>query len=234
MTRSLEESLQGGSPDWWALDFLAAAGFPATPGNVQVVVSWEYAESSGGGGMWNPLNTTQGGYPGETDFNTVGVKNYVRREDGVAANARVIRNGFYPAVVAGFTVGADPRAICDAITRSPWGTGHIALRGTVTPTPAVSKGEPMIVASPHKPTTQGRVAAATWSPDNPNVVVLTNGASIAHDVPSAFGTRTWRPPVTVGAHGIGITATVGADGRPDGKGIVLQDSMVGTFIGPWS
>jgi hypothetical protein len=184
--------------------------------------------------MWNPLNTTQDGYPGETNFNSVGVKNYASRADGLAANARVILNGYYPHVIDQFFTGTDPRATADAITASPWGTGHIDLRGPVAPPPVVAKGEPMIVASPHKPTVQGRTAAATWSPDNPDVVILTNGASIARDVPSAFGTRTWRPPITVGAHGIGITPTIGADGRPDGKGIMLQDSAFGTFIGLWS
>lgn len=234
MTRSLSESLGGGSPDAWALDFLAAARFAPTNANVQAVVSWEYAESSGGGGMWNPLNTTQGGYPGETDFNSVGVKNYAQRADGIAANARVIHNGYYPAVVALFTFGANARAICDAVTRSPWGTGYITLRGTVTPAPPTPKGEPMLIASPHKPSIPGRVAAAVWSPDAPDVVTLTNGASIAHDVPVGRQGRTWRPPVTLGAHGIGIAATVGKDGRPDGRGIVLQDSAGGTFVGLWS
>lgn len=234
MTTSLSQSLAGGSPDLWALDFLAAAHFRPTPENVRAVVSWEYAESAGGGGMWNPLNTTQGGYAGETDFNTVGVKNYARRSDGVAANARVIHNGYYEAAVAQFVLGSNARAICDAITASPWGTGYITLRGAQPVPPAVTKGEPMIIASPHKPTAHGRVAAARWNPDTPNVVVCTNGASIQHDVPAPDHRRMWRPPVTTGAHGVGIAPTIGADGRPDGKGIILQDSADGTFIGLWS
>ena len=208
MTRSLQESLGGRSPDQWALDFLAAARFPATPANVQVVVSWEYAESGAGGGMWNPLNTTQGGYAGETDFNSVGVKNYARYVDGIAANARVIRNGYYGAAVASFTMGTDARRTADAITASPWGTGYIALRG-VTPAPQpIGAHEMQLIASPHKPSIAGRTAAAVWDPADPNV--------------------------TVGAHGIGIAPTVGPDGRSDGKGVVLQDSAAGTFIGLWS
>lgn len=127
MTRSLEESLAGTSPTDWANDFLHRAGFPLTPSNVQVVYSWEYAESGGGGGMWNPLNTTQGGYAGESDFNSVGVKNYAVREDGIAANAKVIHNGYYPMVVGLFQLGNNAQAVVNAITASPWGTRHIQL-----------------------------------------------------------------------------------------------------------
>lgn len=134
MTTSLSETLGGRSPDQWALDFLAVAGFQATPENVRAVVSWEYAESSGGGGMFNPLNTTQGGYAGESNFNSVGVKNYATYSDGVAANARVIHNGYYKHAVAMFEHGSDARAICDAITASPWGTGYITLHGSAGPT----------------------------------------------------------------------------------------------------
>jgi hypothetical protein len=234
VTTSLAQSLGGRSPDQWALDFLAAAGFVARPEAIRAVVSWEYAESGAGGGMFNPLNTTQGGFAGETDFNSVGVKNFVRYADGVAANAQVIRNGYYPHLVYELGLGVDARAICDAVTASPWGTGYIALVGA-QPAPQPSpKGEPMLVASPHAPTLPGRVAAAYWAPGSPNVVLLTNGASIAHDVPGITGMRIWKPPVPAGATGIGIMATVGHDGKPDGAGVVLQDDKGDTYTGLWS
>lgn len=234
MTRSLAESLNGHSPDQWALDFLDAAGFVPTPENVRAVVSWEYAESGAGGGMFNPLNTTQSGYAGSTNYNSVGVKNYARYGDGIAANAKVIHNGFYPDVVAAFRYGQDARLTCDKITRSPWGTGYIALRG-VTPTPApIVEAEIMLIASPHKTPLAGRVAAAAWSSIEPNVVTLTNGASIAGDAAHGAGERRWAPPVTVGAHGVGIMPTIDRKGKPDGRGIVLQDSAGGTFVGEWS
>lgn len=234
MTRSLLESLGGRSPDQWALDFLAQAHLPATPANVQVVVSWEYAESGSGGGMFNPLNTTQGGYPRETDFNRVGVKNFATYIDGIAANARVLRNGFYARVVDAFERGNDPRTICDLITMSPWGTGMISLVGTpIVPTPIVGD-EMQLIASPHKPIEAGRQAAATWSPTTPNVVVCTNGASIEHDAASGPGARVWRPPIPPGKTGVGIMATVDRKGRTDGRGIVIQDSNGDTYVGLWS
>lgn len=234
MTSSLAESLQGHSPDQWALDFLAAAQFPPTPENVRAVVSWEYAESGAGGGLFNPLNTTQGGYPGETNYNSVGVKNYRQYEDGIAANAKVIHNGYYTDAVANFRIGEDARRTCDAITRSPWGTGFIHLVGETPAPPSPQENEMQLIASPHKPTLAGRVAAAVWNAAEPNVVTLTNGASIAHDAAHGAKERRWAPPVTQGAHGIGIFPTIDKRGKPDGRGIVLQDSAGGTFIGEWS
>lgn len=142
MTRSLAESLAGGSPLVWAADLLAAANEPRTPENLRVVVSWEYAESGAGGGMWNPLNTTQGGYPGETNANSVGVKNYVRREHGIAANARVLHNGFYPNILAALARGDNAQAVIDAIVTSPWGTRHIHLIGPVGPVPVPPAPKP--------------------------------------------------------------------------------------------
>lgn len=148
MTHSLSQSLGGGSPVAWARDWLTRANFPVTLDNLRVVYSWEYAESGAGGGMWNPLNTTQGGYPGETNANSVGVKNYVRRDDGLDANARVIRNGFYRDAVSWFANGTNAIATRDAIVRSPWGTkvlpllalpGPQPLEGTVQLTNATNK-----------------------------------------------------------------------------------------------
>lgn len=233
MTRSLSETLAGRPADTWAIDFLHAAGFSPTPANVQAVVSWEYAESAGGGGMFNPLNTTQGGYPGETDFNSVGVKNYPDWRTGIVANARVIHNGYYDQVCQAFQNGTDARTICDLITMSPWGTGPITLRGTpITPAPP-TVGETVLIASPHKPTTPGRTPAAFWTAALPNGVALTNGARIKGDKGHLAGAHLWAPPLQAGRHGIGIMATVGHDGRPDGRGIVLQDDLGQTYIGEW-
>lgn len=216
MTRSLSESLGGGSPDTWALDFLAAARLAPSPANVQAVVSWEYAESGAGGGMWNPLNTTQGGYDGETDLNSVGVKNYVRREDGIAANARVLHNGYYDRVVAAFERGNDPRTICDLITLSPWGTGPIALRGTpppVTP-PAqpVEVTEMQIIVLPGVGRPSGRDPLAVWDPAHPNRITLENGGRLKGDETTPIpNTRLWTPkltdgssPIPAGVKGLGI------------------------------
>lgn len=234
MTRNLEASLGGRTPEQWARDFLSAANFPPTGENIRAVVSWEYAESGGGGGMYNPLNTTQGGYPGETDYNTVGVKNYAHYGDGIAANAKVIHNGFYPKVVDAFRRGTDARLVCDLITASPWGTGHIVLRGSSSPTPEPVREPMMLIASPHRPSLPGRTPAAVWNPAHPNQVQLTNGASIAGDHLAGKNVRVWSPKLPPGVHGVGIMATIGPSGIPNGRGIVLQTADGGTYDGRWS
>lgn len=239
VTRSLAESLAGGSPVDWARDFLTRAGFPITGANLQTVVSWELAESGAGGGMWNPLNTTQGGYAGESDFNSVGVKNYASRDDGLAANARVIHNGFYPAVVARFMFGQDARGTADAITASPWGTGHIVL---VDPPPAPPAPAPKpevlemhVIALPQKGTPAGRDALAVWDPEHPNRIVLENGARLVGDEPSGIpGVRFWTPKNAAGAgeippgvHGIGIAPVHGRLGHVEA--VVLACTGANTY-----
>src|SRR4051812_11878264 len=64
----------GVDPVQWAKDFLTKIGAPITPSNVQAITAWEQAE--GTKAAFNPLATTQGGFAGETQFNSVGVKNY--------------------------------------------------------------------------------------------------------------------------------------------------------------
>jgi hypothetical protein len=67
----------------------------------------------------NPLATTQG-YPGATNFNRVGVKNYLTVDDGVAATYKTITNGLYPSVVAHIrSRGATPLNPAEMRT---WGT----------------------------------------------------------------------------------------------------------------
>ena len=83
----------GVDPVQWAKDFLTRLGAPITPSNVQAITAWEKAE--GTKAAFNPLATTQGGYAGETTFNSVGVKNYASYQDGLDANVQVINNGLY-------------------------------------------------------------------------------------------------------------------------------------------
>ena len=105
----------------WAKDFLTQIGAPITASNVQAITAWEQAE--GTKAAYNPLATTQGGFAGETQFNSVGVKNYVSYQDGLAANVKVINNGLYPNILAALQQGNDAMAVAQAIASSPWGTG---------------------------------------------------------------------------------------------------------------
>jgi hypothetical protein len=222
----------------WAEDFLRIGAFPLTEPNLQVVYSWEYAESGAGGGDWNPLNTTQP-WGNSTNFNSVGVKNYATRDDGLGANAMVIHNGLYPRVVASLLNGSSALATKWAIESSPWGTAFINLLPLPLPPdqPLPGVDTMQLVASPHKPSVPGRSPAAVWDPASPNIVRLTNGASIAGDQ-ATFLERHWIPPLPPGTVGVGIAATVHmsgfSKGQPDGRGIFIQDDHGDTYVGLWS
>ena len=58
---------------------------PITSENVKAITAWEQAE--GTAASFNPLATTQGGFSGESQFNSVGVKNYATtyRMNGIDA-----------------------------------------------------------------------------------------------------------------------------------------------------
>jgi hypothetical protein len=111
----------GVDPVQWAKDFLTKLGVPVTGPNVQAITAWEQAE--GTKAAFNPLATTQGGFAGETQFNSVGVKNYTSYQDGLDANVKVITNGLYPNIIAALQQGTDAMAVAKAIAASPWGTG---------------------------------------------------------------------------------------------------------------
>jgi ethanolamine ammonia-lyase large subunit len=107
----------------WAKDFLTRINMPVTSENVKAIVAWEKAE--GTAARFNPLATTQGGFAGATKFNSVGVKNYVSYDDGIAANAKVIQNGLYPNILAALQKGTSAMDVAQAIKASPWGTGGL-------------------------------------------------------------------------------------------------------------
>lgn len=140
MTTSLAASLPGHSPQQWATDFLTGIGAPATPKNVQTVVAWEQAESGGGGGLYNPLNTTQGGYNATGSINSVGVKNYATYADGLAATIHAFTSGAtqygYGKIRDALVAQNQPAAFA-AVNSSSWGTHSL---GGADITAAASSG----------------------------------------------------------------------------------------------
>lgn len=109
----------------WATDFLERLGVPITSENMRAVTAWMQAESGGGGGAFNPLNTTQGGFAGESDYNSVGVKNYTSYEQGLDANVKVINNGMYQPILDALARGSSAIDVARAIGQTPWGTGQL-------------------------------------------------------------------------------------------------------------
>src|SRR5207237_8354923 len=115
-----------------------ARGKRETAGNEQFLDTWQRYE--GGTALNNPLNTTQG-YPGATNYNSVGVKNYRTPYDGIQATATTLRNGRYDAILSALRSG-DPYAYADKIAVAQairtWGTGTFAevySQATITPLP---------------------------------------------------------------------------------------------------
>ena len=91
--KSVQTSGSSGSmsKEQWATSLLQKMNAPVTKENLSAILTW--MEREGGGGtttgigtagkktaMYNPLNTTLGGVPGATKFNTVGVRNYTSWE----------------------------------------------------------------------------------------------------------------------------------------------------------
>ena len=110
----------------WARDFLTKLNMPITSENVKAITAWEQAE--GTKASFNPLATTQGGFSGETQFNSVGVKNYADYEDGIDANVHALTNGRYANILSALSAGNSATAVAQAIANSPWGTGGGVLR----------------------------------------------------------------------------------------------------------
>ena len=105
----------------WAKLFLSALGAPDCGDNVLVVVAWEAQE--GTSAAFNPLATTHV-MPGATDFNSVGVKNYVSLEQGVQASVETLVGGSssygYGAVIDSLRNCDGASATAQSVNASSW------------------------------------------------------------------------------------------------------------------
>ncbi len=115
----------GVNPTQWSQDFLGALGMPVTAENIRAVNAWQQAE--GTAAAFNPLATTQK-WDGATNFNSVGVKNFLSYGDGLAANVDVIQNGKYPNILAALAKGTNAMEVAEAIKDSPWGSGGLVIK----------------------------------------------------------------------------------------------------------
>ncbi|HUI47735.1 MAG TPA: hypothetical protein VL119_03490 [Acidimicrobiia bacterium] len=116
----------GVDPVGWARDFLTKLQMPITSENVRAITAWEQAE--GTKASFNPLATTQSGFAGESQFNSVGVKNYASYQDGIDANVDALTNGRYTNILDALRAGNSAVAVAQAIANSPWGTHDGVLR----------------------------------------------------------------------------------------------------------
>jgi hypothetical protein len=100
----------------WQDLVLVGIGAIPTPTNRRALVLWGRTE--GGGGRNNPLNTTMPA-PGDSKFNSAGVRNYPDEDTGIRATIRTLQLRYYVAVVGALRRGT-LQDIYDAIHRSPW------------------------------------------------------------------------------------------------------------------
>lgn len=111
----------------FAYDVLARIGAPATRENVRVLVAWQAAE--GTRAAFNPLATIRSsGQPGETRFNSVGVKNFPTYQAGLDTTIAALQNGLYGDILAALQRGDSAQAVAQAIAGSRWGTGNLVVR----------------------------------------------------------------------------------------------------------
>jgi hypothetical protein len=108
----------------WAEGFLRRIGVPACRENRVVVVAWQVQESTRA--AWNPLATTRR-MPGSTDFNEVGVQNFVSLRQGLEATRRTVEHGLevygYGAIVDSLRRCDDALVTAEAIAASSWCPG---------------------------------------------------------------------------------------------------------------
>jgi peptidoglycan hydrolase CwlO-like protein len=108
----------------WAHLFLAKLGAPACPDNLVVVVAWEASE--GTAAAYNPLATTHD-FPGATDFNSVGVKNYPSLQAGLQATMDTLVFGAttwgYGAILSDLRSCAPAESTALSINASAWCRG---------------------------------------------------------------------------------------------------------------
>ena len=153
----------------WALDWCNYNGWATSDNNVKSSVIWIVSEGSNA--TWNPLDTTQPGQPGDSDYNSAGVKNYISLASGLEASRQTVTNGYYSSIIACYQRSASPAETCNAICNTPWGSqptptlvasvlsnyAHYALtpiagsQGTVnppTPTPIPKEPPSMFYTDP--------------------------------------------------------------------------------------
>jgi len=110
----------------WATAILQKGGWSTCNNNMIAMLGWMQGEGSPCNN--NPLDTTQN-YAGDSDCNSVGVKNYPSMTAGVAATVQTMTNGYYGSILGNLKGCSNPITTASAIASSPWGT-HDAVGAT--------------------------------------------------------------------------------------------------------
>lgn len=110
----------------WALAFLTGLRKPTTDQNIMAILVWirsEFGRSAPIPARWNPLATTRDLEP-NTEYNSVGVRNYEDFAQGVRASVETLEldERGYAAILGALDQGDDPRKVIDAVRASAWGS----------------------------------------------------------------------------------------------------------------
>jgi uncharacterized coiled-coil protein SlyX len=108
----------------WAGLFLSSMHLPTCHENLVLVVAWEVQEFTQA--AWNPLATTHR-MPGSTDFNSIGVQDYVSLGQGLDATRETLEYGAdvyrYGAIVDSLAACNDAMTTAEAVNASSWCAG---------------------------------------------------------------------------------------------------------------
>jgi hypothetical protein len=116
--------LTGVSSDSYWRDILSGISAPDTQVQRDNMNAWY--ECEGGTATYNPFNTTEP-WPGATNYNSVGVKNYPSYQAGVSATIATLENGYYPGILAALRNGYNRASFAAAVGGSPWGTSGACI-----------------------------------------------------------------------------------------------------------
>lgn len=132
----------------WAYDLATGLGNPAPSfETIQFIVAWQRGEGTQAAN--NPLATTQDA-TGSTCFNSVCVRNYRSREQGLDATVQTLMNGSYPSILQGLITN-NPEEALNANELATWGTGlgnvemgyrALIQNAPVLPTPDLPQAQP--------------------------------------------------------------------------------------------
>ncbi len=115
-----------------ANNLLVSLGAPLTAENVNLIAAWSYCEKPHyPGAAWqgyNPWNTTLACCNWTGNLNSVGVKIYPTKQDGIEANRRTILNRRYPTLVDAIR-NSNPNQFLSARDEiETWGTSPDCIR----------------------------------------------------------------------------------------------------------
>jgi len=111
------------SAAWWTA-ILGQLHAPLDPTNASNLDAWQACE--GGTAAFNPFNTTEP-WPGSSDYNSAGVKNYPNFNAGVLATVATLENGLYGSIISALKSSAPRSVFASAVGNSPWGTSGACI-----------------------------------------------------------------------------------------------------------